>query len=580
MTWILGGAVVELAAGHEHTCAIMASGGVRCWGEARFGRLGYGSELDIGDDEAPASAGDVQLGAGIVVGIVAGAQHTCVLMDDGAVRCWGRANIGQLGYGNTDDIGDDEYPESAGDVLLGGPALRLAVGSNHTCALLDSGTVRCWGDAQDGQLGHGNSNIGDTESPSAWPTIDMGGPDQLAGSNTHTCAVLDDGGVRCWGLAGYGQLGYPNTPFGNLGDNETPAQAGDIPVGVAAVQVSSGESHTCVTTDIGTVRCWGAGESGQLGYVSTASVGATNAPADVGDVDVGEAVVEVSCGYRFTCALLTGGTVRCWGSGQNGVLGYPGQGLGCGCPSAAACCLGDNEPPWWLGDVDLGESVTHVGVGGGSHSCALLETGGVRCWGEGAFGQLGYANIANIGDDETPASAGDVELGGIAVELSVGGAHNCVVMDTGGVRCWGSNTYGQLGYGNTNNIGDNETPASAGDVDLGGTAVQVAAGAEHTCAILDTGTVRCWGRGVWGQLGYGNVLSIGDNESPASAGDVDIGGIAVAIEAAGGRSCAVLATGDAICWGYNPWGALGQGQGVFANIGDNETPASAGDVPI
>src|SRR5207244_379546 len=129
--------------------------------------------------------------------------------------------------------------------------------------------------------------------------------------------------------------------------------------------------------------------------------------------------------------------------------------------------------------------------GGRSHTCALLEGGTVRCWGEGLSGSLGYGNVNNIGDDESPASAGDVDVGGTVVQISVGAAHTCALLEGGTVRCWGANL--QLGYGNMNIVGDDETPASVGDVDVGGPAVQLAAGGFHTCVVLDGGAVRCWG---------------------------------------------------------------------------------------
>jgi Regulator of chromosome condensation (RCC1) repeat len=132
---------------------------------------------------------------------------------------------------------------------------------------------------------------------------------------------------------------------------------------------------------------------------------------------------------------------------------------------------------------------------------------------------LGYGNEITIGDNETPASAGDIDVGGMAVSITAGQFHTCALLDTGAVRCWGSSfSDGALGYGNINTIGDNETPASAGDVPLGGVAVSITVGAGHTCALLDTSAVRCWGYG--GPLGYGNINTIGDNETPASAGDV------------------------------------------------------------
>ena len=166
----------------------------------------------------------------------------------------------------------------------------------------------------------------------------------------------------------------------------------------------------------------------------------------------------------------------------------------------------------------------HEGIAAGrEHTCALPGAGRVRCWGSGDQGALGYGNTDNIGDDETPASAGDVDVGGPVVALAAGAYHTCALLAEGRVRCWGDNRLGPLGYGNTEDVGDDETPASAGDVEVGGPVAALAAGGDHTCALLETSRVRCWGAGWSGQLGYGNTESIGDDETPASAGDVDLG---------------------------------------------------------
>jgi hypothetical protein len=146
--------------------------------------------------------------------------------------------------------------------------------------------------------------------------------------------------------------------------------------------------------------------------------------------------------------------------------------------------------------------------------------GAVRCWGRGGSGELGYGNTNKIGDNEAPASAGDVNVGGVVVQVAAGEDHTCARLSTGAVRCWGNNGTGQLGYGNTATIGDNEAPASAGDVNVGGAVAQLALGGEHVCALLTDGAVRCWGNNGTGQLGYGNISNVGDNETPASVGDV------------------------------------------------------------
>ena len=389
------------------------------------------------------------------VALTAGSERTCARMANGAVRCWGLGVSGQLGYGNTDNIGDNETPASAGDVPLGAAAVRVAAGSFHTCAVLDFGAVRCWGANTFGELGYGNTdNIGDDETPASAGNVVVGGAVvDVAPGLDHTCALLETGAVRCWGWGYYGELGYGNTD--TIGDDETPASAGDVNVGGTVVQISAGSTHTCAVLDTGAVRCWGSSSYGELGYGNTDTIGDNEAPASAGDVDVGGTVVKISAGNHRTCALL--------------------------------------------------------------------DTGTVRCWGWGLFGALGYGNTNNIGDDESPASAGDVPVGGTVVQMFGGDNHTCVLLDTGAVRCWGSGNAGQLGYGNTEYIGDDESPASAGDVNLGAAAVSLAAGLTHTCAVLITGAVRCWGSGSYGELGYGNTDNIGDDETPASAGDVDVG---------------------------------------------------------
>jgi len=224
-----------------------------------------------------------------------------------------------------------------------------------------------------------------------------------------------------------------------------------------------------------------------------------------------------------------------------------------------------------------GITVTSV-VTGDYHTCAVLSTGAVRCWGAGSFGRLGYANSNNIGDNETPASAGDVPVGGNVTQIAAGNSHTCAVLSTGAVRCWGWAYLGRLGYGNPNDIGDNETAASAGDVPVGGNVTQIAVGGAFTCALLSTGAVRCWGYADLGRLGYGNTNTIGDNETPASAGDVPVGGNVTQIAVGGAHTCALLSTGAVRCWGYADLGRLGYGN--TNTIGDNETLASAGDVAL
>jgi alpha-tubulin suppressor-like RCC1 family protein len=390
-------------------------------------------------------------------------------------------------------------------------AVQVAAGWVHTCALLSTGNVRCWGDSSYGQLGHGDTaNIGDDEPPSARGDVPVGGPvTQIVAGQFHTCALLATGAVRCWGDATNGKLGYGNLK--NIGDHEPAEAAGDVVVGDRVIQIAAGYGHTCALLATHRVRCWGRGERGQLGYANTNDIGDSEVPALAGDVDVGGMVEQIAAGGDATCALLSGGTVRCWGQGDQGQLGY-----------GNTKNIGDDEPPSAAGDLNVGGVVTQIVVGHG-HICARLENGALRCWGGNGAGQLGYGNTNTIGDDEVPASAGDVPVGGPVKWLAlIGGAHTCAILETGSLRCWGWGVGGTLGYGNTNDVGDTETPAYAGDIDIGGTVDQAAAGDFHTCVVLTSGKVRCFGAGDHGELGYGNTHNIGDAELPVTAGDVPL----------------------------------------------------------
>jgi alpha-tubulin suppressor-like RCC1 family protein len=392
--------------------------------------------------------------------------------------------------------------------------------SGHTCAVLDGGSVRCWGFGGGGRLGYGNqSSIGDDETPGSVGPVDLGAgrkAEAIGAGAFHTCARLDDSSVRCWGFGGEGRLGYGNER--SVGDDETPGSVGPVDLGAGAAAISAGGGHTCAVLDGGDVRCWGFGNDGRLGYGNGNDIGDNETPASVGPVDLGagRTATAISAGQNHTCALLNGGDVRCWGFGGQGRLGY-----------ASESTIGNDETPGAVGPVDLGAGRTAKAISAGdAHTCALLDGGDVRCWGFGGNGRLGYGNERVIGDDETPGAVGPVDLGAgrTAKAISAGDAHTCALLDDNSVRCWGFGKQGRLGYANTNDIGDDETPGSAGPVDLGPgrTAVATSAGGRHTCARLDDGSVRCWGTGFTGRLGYCNEKDIGDDETPGSAGPVNL----------------------------------------------------------
>ena len=573
-----GRTVTSIAAGSSHTCALLDDGTVRCWGFGNSGRLGYANTQSVGDNETPGSVGPVSLGSGReAVAITAGAAHTCALLDNGTVRCWGFGGSGRLGTGSTNSVGDNETPGSVPAVDLGGhEAIAVSAGGSHTCALLDDGTVRCWGFGGSGRLGYGNiSDIGNDEPGGSGGSVDLGlGRRALAisAADAHTCALLDNGTVRCWGEGDSGRLGLGNA--NDVGDNETPGSVATVALGTGrqAVAISAGASHTCALLDNGSVSCWGEGDFGRLGYGNATDIGDNETPAAAGPVNLGgHEATAIAAGGSHTCATLDDGTRRCWGEGDFGRLGY-------GNPTD----IGDNETPASVGAVSLGTLLGRNAIGiavGDFHSCALIDDGTVRCWGPeaGVFGELGYGTTLGVGH---PSAGGAIDLGAgrSAVAITAGGFHTCALLDNGTVRCWGDGRSGQLGYGNTSKIGDDEAPGSVAPVTLQAEAVAVTAGASHTCALLDIGTIRCWGEGDNGRLGYGHVNDVGDNETPAAVAPVSAGGSAVQISASRVHTCARLATGAVRCWGAGSGGRLGYGN--VNDVGDNETPASVSAVSL
>ena len=376
---------------------------------------------------------------------------------------------------------------------------------------------------------------------------------QVSAGFDHTCGVLAGGRVRCWGKNDLGQLGYGNTV--DVGDGVGPsvAEAGDVPVGAAVKQVSAGWGFTCAVTVTDTVRCWGGGAAGRLGYNNTVNVGdgIGPSPAAAGDVPVGKPVKRVDCGAFHVCVLTADNRLRCWGPGPftgHGLNANVGDGIG---PTIAS-----------LGDVPVGGHVSRVGVGG--HSCALMETGRVRCWGLGSAGQLGYDAPSDVGtpDGLTILDAGDVLFTNVT-DVAAGSGHTCALQGTI-LRCWGNGAKGALGYGNTLSAGDGSGVAmsSLGSVSVGGGVRAVSAMAAVTCALMADSKVKCWGSSGLGLLGLPGTTAVGDGLGPsvAAAPALELGGPIKALsEALNVHQCAVRADGAVLCWGFGGDGRLGNG---------------------
>jgi alpha-tubulin suppressor-like RCC1 family protein/putative cell wall-binding protein len=415
---------------------------------------------------------------------------------------------------------------------------QISVGAQHTCAVITDGTARCWGYNFDGQLGDGST----VNSSTPVEVTGLSDITQISAATTHTCARLADGTAYCWGFNWSGQLGDGTTT-----DSVTPVavqtSSGDSSPLSDVVEISAGEHHSCAVLSDGTARCWGSGFHGRLGDGTTTN---SSTPVLVSGL-TGVSVAQISAGPIHTCAVLTDGTARCWGGNWGG----------------------------HLGNGSTTASSTPVAV----HTAA---------------------------GDATPLSG--------VVQISTSATHTCAVLEDGTARCWGSNTDGQLGNGSTT---ASSTPvtvhASAADSNPLSAVVEITTGYDHTCAVLTDGTARCWGRNLDGQLGTGAVESfdgciawgeyqswisteaqcdswngswepITSNVSSTTAAEVS--GLTGVVQISAGfyHTCALLADGTTSCWGRNRDGQLGDGsttgQVTAVTVSDSGNPGWPSSVTV
>ncbi len=336
----------------------------------------------------------------------------------------------------------------------------------------------------------------------------------VAAGYSHTCALTSAGGVKCWGWNRNGQLGN-----GTTNDRSTPVDVTGLASGVQSL--AAGYGHTCALTSGGAVKCWGYNSNGQLG---NGGGGDSSAPVDVSGL--GSGAVAIAAGSTHVCALASGG-VKCWGSNRHGELG-------------------DGTTEDRMTPVDVSGLTSGVAAisAGGNHTCALTSGGAVKCWGSNGLGQ--------IGDGTTVDRYIPVDVTGLAsgvVAIAAGASHTCALTSAGGVKCWGWNFSGQLGDGTAV---DRHTPIDVAG--LGSGVAAIAPGWEHTCALTGAAGIKCWGRNDSGQLGDGTATN--------RLAPVDVSGLASGITAifgGGGHTCARTSAGGIKCWGYNSNGQLGDG---------------------
>lgn len=383
--------------------------------------------------------------------------------------------------------------------------LQIGVGDQFGCGRRADGTVMCWGNGAGGRLGDGQS----TSSSKPVLVREVNDAIDISVGYGHACAVRRDNTVVCWGQNERRQVGDGST---------TAAPSPRAVVGLTdATQVAAGGEFTCALKKDATVHCWGENSSGQLGDNMTVQRG--NPAAVIGLADV----TQIAVSYSSACALASSGDVFCWGENADGAVGNGASGADV------------------LAPVKIAELTGVASLGQGSaadHFCAVLASGAARCWGNADSGEIGHAK----GEDLVNKPTAVVDLAD-AAKISMGGSFTCALRKTGGVACWGSNGWRQLGIGDANPPGGTNTPVPLDTLTTG--IDQIAAGLDLACALFTGGErISCWGANRSGALGRDSRL--------ASAVPLEVNGFSAAHVGLGREhTCATTPQGAIWCWGLN-----------------------------
>ncbi len=572
----LGGPATAISTGYDGACAIVA-GALKCWGTNRYGTVGDGTTT-------PRPTPVVTLGSGVTA--VAVAERSVCAVQSGGLKCWGDNRYGQLGIGSTTAA---RTPVTVPGLDNG--VADVTAGPRHACVRMTTGGASCWGDNAFGQLGDGTTTRRLT--PVAVTGLATGVSDLSAGGQ-HTCGVVA-GAAKCWGKGRYGRLGY-----GGLASRTTPTAVAGLGAGMR--QISAGSTHTCAVSEAHQAKCWGYNQ-GALGNRAWGNasrpvfVAATSPAIDlmsaVKGSHLGGYELDITgAGFTDVTAVTFAGTpaadVRIHTSTSMTVtvprrdpgpsrvqifttLGHsvdspddafyfsapsPGNdfvqidALGfatCGVKSTGELkCWGldfSAADPWTEVPTPTtvpgySTGVRQVAVGGG-FACLVTQAGAARCWGDNARGQLGDGTTT---DRTSPTQVIGLESGVRAV--AVGGEESCAILQTGGLTCWGDNRKGQVGDGTQGNTRPTPTPVSG--MSSGVTHVVVAYA--KVCAAR-SGAAYCWGQGLTGGLGDGDLTDhIADEPTPVVGMGSGVSGLT--------QSCA-LRNGGVFCWGENDYGQLG-----------------------
>ncbi|WP_374028871.1 hypothetical protein [Bdellovibrio bacteriovorus] len=602
--------VTSISVNLRHSCAILSDGFIRCWGFNTTGALGTG-DGNFRDVAALVTVSGNPTFASVETGV----DHTCAITTLGALYCWGTNATKQLGDGTNTQRASPVLADASNQYVM------VSLGYQHTCGITTANKLRCWGSNMFGQIGTGTTGgtINPTEIDSA------NNYKYVAARNESTCAITTTHKLRCWGHNGSNQLGISGATF------NAPQ---DVDAATDYSSIALGSNHACAITMAGQLKCWGTNSWGQVGdgtnitkttptvvsssetFVSVSVNTDSNATprgttcaittakalycfghsthGQVADgtastrrtptlSDAGTSYDLISLGAGRVCGVTTSGYLRCWGNFAFDGSGNPqynalGAGHGSGFFSrwgelfkdysfdslsfagimhddTMACGISNKKLYCWgtaevLGDgstaivrrpapvlLDPDTNYSQVASRHGADHCAITESGDLKCWGRNQYGELGSASVPTLSSTPRVNVPTLADPGYKYIHVSMETSATCGITTTGDLRCAGVNSNGQLGDGTTTASPTFKT------IDSGTKYKTVERGYAHTCGITTAGVLKCWGANGNGHLG------IGSTTSASSPIEVDPGVAYKSISLGATYTCGVTTAGKAKCWG-------------------------------
>lgn len=508
--------------GGYHTCAITTDGDLYCWGANSNGEVGDNTTVD--------KSSPVLIDSGTKYSFVrVGGNSTCGITTTGVLKCWGLNTSGLLGDGTT-------VRKLVPTVIDSGQNyIDVGVSDVSACGVTSGNKLKCWGGNTYYNLGNWTNTSSTVpvaiDANENYSSVSVAGG-TLNASPTSACGVTTTGGLKCWG-ANNGHMVFDVTSQFN--------SIKQINQSLTFSKVSIGLSSMCGITPSNDLYCWGSNNMGQVGdrtnldrdYPILIDPGIKYAMVDVG------ASTQTSTQYSYACGITMAGVLKCWGSNTSSKLGD-------------GTTVAKNKPKV----IDYGTTYSYVSTGD-THTCAITTAGVLKCWGANANGQLGIGSTTAKSTPTVVDSGTAYSFVEVSELYNSGKSHTCAITTAGDLKCWGSNAQGQLGNGTTT------ASSSPIVIDAGVTYSKVKIGSGflqgYTCGLTTGQKIKCWGNNTYGGLGNGNTTQ---QLSPVP---VDAGTDYKTLSTKGENSCAVTAAGQLKCWGYNFYKMVGDGTTINRN---------------